>query len=638
MPSLLLSAALHDVSSVLNWGVWSTIGLLSVTLLLIVILCIRHHRRTVELNELATKLAQTEREQEILQVVVESARDGLILQEMDATIVWANPAYCQIMGRDLEEMIGRKPHEFVFPEHQKWSQDQIDSFRFDPDSERFQTLERRLNVRKNGEEFWHEFNLSLVEPSPGDQKVVIVSRDVSKAVAQEEELAAVRHDLQFAARHDSLTGLVNRTEFVRKLDEFLAAPDVQSVGVLQLDLDKFKAINDTRGHEAGDAVLQHVAGAINSVVRSQDVACRLGGDEFVIACPNVHDFAELRDIAGRLLDAISDPFDWRGEQIQAEASVGISACAHCRTTSKDLTRFADFALYEAKAADRPRIACYDAILHQRKEAEAALVSEFSRAIDKGDLTFAYQPIVAGRNGQCIGFETLARWTSSSGIPVPPLRFIEFAQRLRRKNEIDLAAMRAAIEMAARAAEHGHKLRATFNASTETLMRPDFVVELEWETDRVNLNRDCITVEVLETTFFGQDTSRNEAAQTITDLRKAGFGVMLDDFGVGYAGLSHLDKLDISGIKIDRSLVISATEVRSSRLIVDALLTLAKDLGLIALAEGIETQDQAQQFVEAGCELMQGYAFGRPMSADAFLEFLKANPQQRDHGPEHSSVA
>lgn len=610
-----------------------TLGLTALTLGLLALLSWRLWQRAKALQARSAKLEDTAREQEVLQLVMNNVSDGLLYQEMDATIIWANPAYCEIVGRELHEIVGRKPQEFVFPERHRMSAEEIANFRHDPNEPVFDGLERKLNVRKNGEEFWHEFNLSVVEPTPGDPKVVLVSRDVTAHVKQEEELAAIRQDLQHAACHDSLTGLVNRTEFQRLVDLHIQGTS-PALGLLQLDLDKFKAINDTRGHEAGDRVLQHVADAIRAVLRPGDIACRLGGDEFVVALPGIDAFDDLTNVAKRLSQSISEPLTWRDEQLQAGTSIGISACSQGATSPDDLMRHADFALYEAKTKDRTKIACYDAELHARRKAEKALVAEFNVALDKNDLTFAFQPIIDGTTIRCVGFETLARWTTADGVPIAPPRFIEFAQRLRRKPEIDLAAMRAAIQMAANAAAQGHCLRATFNASTETLLTDDFVAELEWEADRLSVDRDCVTVEVLETTFFGHETSGNAAARTITALRKSGFTVMLDDFGVGYAGLSHLDKLDVSGLKIDRSLVVSATEIRSSRLIVNSLLSLCRDLGLMALAEGIETEAQARHFIDVGCELMQGYVFGRPMPEGEFLSYVS----QQTKSSHRSSVA
>lgn len=577
-------------------------------------------RRKKGLEALRQELFNIKKQQQTLKLVTESANDGLVLQEMDATILWANSAYCETVGWSLEEIVGRKPQEFVLPKEATPDAAEIAAFRYDLNFLASGVLERRLNVRKNGEAFWHEFNLALVEPRPGDKKVVLVSRDVTKSVEREQELDAIRRDFEHAASHDGLTGLTNRVEFLQRVENHLTS-DAPALGLLQLDLDKFKRINDTRGHEAGDQILRHVAQAILGVIRPEDIACRLGGDEFAVGLLGISDFAELTEIAERIASAVAEPIDWRGEQLETRVSIGISECANGNVNPEDLLRRADFALYEAKNKDRAHVACYDAELHVRQEAERALIAEFDTAVGTGGLTFAYQPIVDAATAKCLGFETLARWTTSDGIPVSPPRFLEFAQRLRRKHEIDFAAMRAAIDMAARAAKLGHRLRASFNASTETLLRPEFVAELEWEADRLNLERADVVVEVLETTFFGHDTTDSAAARTISALRKSGFTVMLDDFGVGYAGLSHLDQLDISGLKIDRSLVVSATENRNSNLIVQSLLTLARDLNLIALAEGIETEDQARQFADMGCNLMQGYAFGRPMPEGAFLSFL-----------------
>ncbi|MEM9318808.1 MAG: EAL domain-containing protein [Pseudomonadota bacterium] len=574
----------------------------------------------------AKRLAEIEHDYETLRLVVQNASDGLLLQEMDASIIWANPAYCKTLGWRLEEIVGLKPQEFVFPARMAWSSEDIAAFHFDPDGEEFHGLERRLNVRKNGEEFWHEFNLCVVEPMPGEQKVVLVSRDITEIVAREMELEAVRNELQHEATHDGLTDLLNRAEFMRRADQVITDTD-HHLCLLQLDLNKFKLINDTRGHDAGDRVLQHIAQCMRELLGPDDIACRLGGDEFAMAILGPADLDAQARTAEALIDAIAKPIEWQKEQLRASASVGLAISGGEVSDAETLLKRADFALYTAKEPQKPPLVTYDAALKQRHDRERQLVDEFAHALDKEALEFAFHPFWDAEQDRCFGFETLARWTSRSGEAIAPQRFIEFAQRLGRKHEVDLAAMRAAIAMGAELNRQGHNLKASFNASTETLTRADFVTLLEWEADRAGLPHHCVAVEVLENTFFGQDTSDNGAARTISHLHHAGYQVFLDDFGVGYAGLSHLDKLDISGIKIDRSLVLSAFRERSSRLILQSVLRLADDLGLATLGEGVETDEQARQMVEFGCSALQGYAFARPMDAAAFKAFVTEGQKQ-----------
>ncbi|MEL7345700.1 MAG: diguanylate cyclase, partial [Pseudomonadota bacterium] len=223
----------------------------------------------------------------MIDAVVRHANDGLLFHDMQARILWANDAYCRMMGFELHEIIGRRPQEFCFPPEVRPSEEEIENFAFDPKAAEFHELTRRLNVRKNGERFWHEFNLSMVEISPGEHRVILVSRDVTEHVAKEQALEQAREKLAYAATHDALTGLNNRAAFLDIAQEVLDAD--RSLGLAYVDLDRFKQINDTMGHAAGDAVLCHVADAIRAACSDGTFACRLGGDEFLLASPDIFD-------------------------------------------------------------------------------------------------------------------------------------------------------------------------------------------------------------------------------------------------------------------------------------------------------------------------------------------------------------
>lgn len=541
--------------------------------------------------------------------VAEQSADGMLVMSHGGRIAWVNAAMCRLLGWSEAEMLGQPYSDFGIPP--ELLEDAVDAD--------FQELVQEQCETKTGEEISLEFSFTVLNPDSANAMILIAARDAAHTAARDASKDRMIADLQTNARFDSLTGLYNRGEFARLAEAHLWT-EAPEMGLLQLDLNKFKTINDTLGHEAGDRVLQHVGDALRAVARPEDITCRLGGDEFVMAIPKINDFDELTRIATELRDAINTPFEWMGHKLQPSAAIGISIWGSGEDTPDDLMRRADFALYDAKASPDSRIACYNADLHARYVSETRLLAQFNEALNSDGIGFVYQPIVDPERN-IVGFETLARCTIEDGTQIPPLTFFEFARQLKRTHEIDIKAMRAALEMRASTRACGTELQACFNTSTETLLRPDFKSLLQWEADRLALSPETITIEVLETTFFGADARQSTAAHAISDLRALGFNVVLDDFGVGYAGLSHLDSLEITGLKIDMALVADAVVNPNVEIITRTLVDLVHKLGLTILAEGIETDKQMALFRDAGCELMQGYLFGYPVDHDAFLDLL-----------------
>ncbi|MEM9708167.1 MAG: bifunctional diguanylate cyclase/phosphodiesterase [Pseudomonadota bacterium] len=566
----------------------------------------------------------TDESQRILHAVAEHANDGLVYQDMEGRIIWANQAYCRIMGYELHEIVGRRPQEYCFPPELTPPKDEIDRFVYDPDSSEFKNLTCRLNIRRNGERFWQEFSLSVIETARGEQRVIVVTRDVTKMVEHQKELECARADLHHAAHHDALTDLPNRAAFQTAVADLLGqAGHGKTVGLLYLDLDKFKSLNDIHGHPAGDAALIHVADAMRKSMRPGDIACRIGGDEFLIATAESRDFTELEHFADALIDRIQIPLLWRMSELKVTASVGLSLKTGPSETAEDLIRMADFALLEAKSPGGPRIVRYDAGLHRRRQRERSLVEEFVDVLDDEKLEFVYQPLFNAEEGRMHGFETLARWRRADGTVIGPDQFLAYAARLNRMADIDFAAIRATASLVSEFQKRGRQIRGSFNVSPETLAHSDFLPRLDGELHLHGLTPEALTVEVLETTFFGPDAAGTPAATRISELRAIGMRVVLDDFGVGYAGLAHLGQLDVSGIKIDRSLVANVVGDQSARIIATSILQLCHELGVDACAEGIETVEQANLMVSHGCYSLQGYGIARPMSrADLIIRLTR----------------
>ncbi|MEL6953472.1 MAG: EAL domain-containing protein [Pseudomonadota bacterium] len=606
---------------------WIALAIVFSTLSLLGLLARAHLRKHPSLflpwrNKL--NLVNVINDERLLKFITQNTFDGIVITQMDGRILWANKAYCKIMGWPIEEVLGRKPQEFCYPPDLEMSPEQVEAFHFTPDHPDLGRVARYENMRRNGERFWHELTSKLVEPSPGVFLVVIVGRDVTRQVAYEQKLERALDDLEYAATHDALTGLADRRMLLAFTDGLLSRRDTgqHGIGLLHIDLNHFKVINDRYGHAAGDALLIHVADAIRSTIRQDDLGCRLGGDEFVVVCPGTADFSVLEELAAKIIDAISKPIPWNDQALRCSASVGIAVDVDGTIPNQELIHNADFALYQVKRDRDHPIACFDAELHEQRASEDRLVADFALALDRKELHFVHQPILDASDPSRCKFETLARWTRTTGETVPPDVFMKFAGRLGRRAEVDLAAMRETANILGELKRQGIHARGTFNSSTDSLALIDLISSLDWERDRYDLDSDQIVIEVLETTWFGSDISDNEASRSICALRQSGYDVFLDDFGVGYAGLGHLDTLGVTGIKIDRSLISGILKDRSARIIVTSLLRLSEELGLEVVAEGIEEQEQLETLVSLGCNWHQGFGIAKPMPREELIPWLQ----------------
>ncbi|MBT5294296.1 MAG: diguanylate cyclase [Octadecabacter sp.] len=335
-----------------------------------------------------------------------------------------------------------------------------------------------------------------------------------------------------------MTGASNRGAFLDCFNEVVSAHDQAPVGILHIDLDNFKNINDRHGHAAGDAVLIHVTNLLQASVRPIDMVSRVGGDEFVITCPRTPELGFLGDVAAHLVEKLSAPLKWGGSLISCDASIG-AAISGESPVAEDLLAQADVALYEAKRAGRHQAAVYDASMQQRHETKIQRSNEFGDALNTAALDCFFQPKLALDTGEIIGVEALVRWNHPKDGIVAPDGFLSIAKELGLMADLDLKSMSCALREKQKLAEAGYEnVGVAFNASPELLVHPDFFDRLVWEADNANIDHAQITIEVLETPDFGNLAEGSPQASSIRQLYDAGFQIHLDDFGVGFAGLSH----------------------------------------------------------------------------------------------------
>lgn len=585
-------------------------------------LSLRAERQLV--RGLRADLIEQRRNHDFFRLAAEHSKDGLVIQAMDATVLWANPAYCRLMGLPLDAIIGRNPLEYALPPEDRPSADEIARFRYREDAPEAKELQLFRNMRANGEIFWNQINLSFRKLATGDEYAILVCRDVTSQIAQEKRLEEVREQLAHEATHDTLTGLANRMALIRFVRSALAqgAHGKSRVGLLHVDLDRFKEINDTHGHSAGDSTLSHVASVLKDGVRSGDLVARVGGDEFVVACPGIGSLDDLQSIADALIAAVVVPFTWNDRVLACEASIGAAISDPGMTDPEDLLLRSDFALYDAKRAGRNRTALYDEGLHQRRIARNRRAVELADAIDMEELEHRFQPLFDMSTGKVCGFETLVRWNHPEDGLVAPDDFLPIAAELGLMGEVDLASMAAALRMRkALSQAGGPPMTLSFNASPSLLMHPQFINRLIFGIEAAGIPREQIAIEVLETTILGDIEDCRSPAAVIRDLHDAGFQVILDDFGIGYAGLAHLAQLAVTGVKIDQSLIRDILRRDTTAKIVGTIIELCSDLGLRVVAEGVESAAFADRLSALGCDIVQGYWVAQPLAAEDVPEWL-----------------
>ena len=426
-------------------------------------------------------------------------------------------------------------------------------------------------------------------------------------------------ELDRLARQDSLTGLANREALRRALDDALvgAVRRKHRCSIFLLDLDRFKAVNDTLGHPAGDTLLRLVALRLTDEVGKAGQVGRLGGDEFQVVLPSTSDTTELSTLAQGIIDSLSRPYTINGTLVSIGASVGIVTSDYDDRTSDDLMRDADLALYAAKAAGKGCFRFFAPEMHEAARQRQLMESDLRVALEKGQLHVVYQPQVDASSEAVTGFEALVRWDHPEHGPVGPNVFIPLAEEIRLIDEIGEWVLRTACAEAAKWPDH---ISIAVNLSPIQFKSPGLPQMVRMALGDTNLPAKRLELEITEGVFLSNDDHVHEMIASLKDI---GIKLALDDFGTGYSSLSYLQRVPFDKIKIDRSFVTGATDPDSrNAALIRAMVSLATDLKMRTIAEGVETQEELQLVRDLGCPLVQGYIFGRPMPAAEALELAK----------------
>jgi diguanylate cyclase (GGDEF)-like protein len=454
-------------------------------------------------------------------------------------------------------------------------------------------------------------------------------RDVLQVFAEHVSLAVTDHQTRekmHEAYHDSLTGLASRALFMERLEHGLARAGRQrtQLAVLFIDLDRFKMVNDSLGHAAGDALLIGVADRLRSCLRATDTAARFGGDEFAVVLEDLGEQEQAVTIARRIIDVLQAPFVVHGKEVFVNGSIGITFNSKGGSSGEDLMRSADLAMYQAKKNGKARYEIFEPAMQARLVRTLDLETHLRRAVERDEFVLHYQPIVELANGRINGVEALVRWRHPDRGVVPPMKFVPLAEETGLIVPIGLWVLHEACRRAGgwNADRCGQPpMTLSVNLSARQLQQPDLpgvVARILLET---GLDPACLVLEITESLLL-HDTDATMAR--LQQLKALGLRLAIDDFGTGYSSLAYLRRFPIDIIKIDKSFVEEIADGPDASALARAIVQLGQTLRLVTVAEGIEAADQLAELRSSGCQLGQGYYFAKPLERDE-LETLLLTP-------------
>ena len=472
------------------------------------------------------------------------------------------------------------------------------------------------NYRKDGETIWCEwYHSCLLDEQGGIVSILSFVQDASSRIQAEERL-------QYLATRDALTGLPNRVLLQERLTQAIAQArrSGRRVGVVFIDLDRFKNVNDTLGHRIGDELLKRVTAALSSALREADLLARLGGDEFMVIVEDFDDPDVLNRIAQKLQDAVSQPFKIEEHDIYVTSSIGISLYPDDGDAPEELLKHADVAMYRSKELGRNTYQFFDADLAERRLKQHTLETALRSAVKDGALTLHYQPVMRISDRAVVGAEALLRWHDEDHGDVPPKVFIPLAEESGLIHSLGEWVLRSAALQCAAWRKAGLEVNVSVNLSGRQFYREDLAQRIAEIVREAECDPSWIELEVTESSLLHDlDAIR----RVLQQLREEGFGVAIDDFGTGYSSLSHLKHLPIDTLKIDISFIADIETDPGDAAITEAIIALARGFGLRVVAEGVDAAKQLEFLSKLGCHCFQGFLLSAPLPADQIPAFSRS---------------
>ncbi len=554
--------------------------------------------------------------------LLENIHDAVMATDEHFTLTAWNKGAEQMFGWRADEVLGRKVYEVV---RSAYSEERLAQVLRELSESGQQRIDA-VKYHKDGSPIYAEELTIALRGEQGEiSGYLSIMRDLTER-KESERLRRSEARLRYQAFHDLLTGLANRHLFLEHLEQALRRTGRtrgRKVAVLFMDLDNFKLINDSLGHEVGDVLLTAVSERLQGCLRLENTLARFGGDEFTVLLEEVANPNEAVRVAERILETFRSPFVLAGREVVVTASIGIALGTASTKNAEDLLRDADTAMYRAKAQGTLKYEFFDRGMYERTLVRLNVENDLWRALENDEFEVHYQPIVNLGTGEVWGVEALVRWQHPKKGLLHPSQFVPLAERNGLIVPIGKLAMEDACKLAKELQQsrpRPRQLVAGVNYSARQLEHPDSTHAVEELLRRTGLQAGLLQLDITETAYI----SAAEAHESNLDnLKGLGVGISIDDFGMGYSSLSYLKRLPADTLKVDKSFVAGLGEDVQDTAIVQMVIDLAHAFGMEVVAEGVESKKQAEQLKEMGCDMAQGYYFARPLPPEALSEFLLA---------------
>ncbi len=583
----------------------------------------RVQQRTAQLSaanqELEREITERKKSEDQFKLTFELAPIGMAIQTLCGKFVRVNQALCDTLGYTSTELLSQTWVDVMYPDdlavavalNQKLCLEEISDFK----------IENRY-LAKDGRVVYGILEVALVRDSSGIPLHLISQfMDISDRKQAEDQLL-------YDALHDALTDLPNRTLLMERLELALKRTKQHEdylFAVLFIDLDRFKVVNDSLGHQFGDQLLVSIARVLETIVRTDTVA-RLGGDEFVILLDPIKDINDAIGVAEQIAAKLKSPFQIESRQVFVTASIGIALSSTNYNWGSDLLRDADLAMFHAKEKGKARYELFAQAMYAQAKEQLQLENDLRQALERQEFQVYYQPIVSFKTGRITGFEALVRWQHPVRGLIPPAEFIPIAEETGLIVPLGEWVLR---EAAQQTTVWQNKLSTTVplkisvNLSAKQLKEPDFIEKIDSILAQTGLAGESLQLELTESMLM---ENVEELIGILSQLRARAIQLSIDDFGTGYSSLSYLQRFPVNTLKIDRSFVSRIGDKGENREIVETIVTLARQLGMEAIAEGVETPQQLNQLRALNCQKAQGYLFSRPLQRESAEALILANPR------------
>ncbi|MGM0714773.1 EAL domain-containing protein [Brevibacillus parabrevis] len=553
---------------------------------------------------------EVRKSEELYRLIAENTSDIISIVNAEGDFLYLSPAHKAVFDHDVPDERFHNLFEWIVEDDRD-----IMAFAIQHtySTRKEYTVECRIQTSRK-ETIWTESKINpIVDELSNVSKLLFVTRDITDR-KQSEEL------IHHLAYHDALTDLPNRRMYTQHLSrEIMQAKRFQSnLAVLFLDLDRFKDVNDSFGHDVGDLLLVEAANRLKACLRPNDVAARLGGDEFTVLLSQLTDREEAAALANRIMEALQRPFILQDHSFNVSCSIGIALYPQDGDNADDLLKRADTALYTVKSRGKNGYDFFDPTMEAKSLERILMENELRKAIEQEQFQIYYQPKIDIATDTLTGMEALVRWVHPELGVIPPNRFIPIAEETGMIIALGEWILRQACRQNKIWHDQGYLLKVSVNLSARQIYQKDLVEMIKQILAETELAAEWLELEITESIFVKME----EATAVLQQIRDIGIHISIDDFGTGYSSFSYIKSLPVDTIKIDASFIRDIHHNQESQAIVKAIVTIAQSLNMNVIAEGIELNDQAAALQKNGCDHGQGYLFSRPLATDDFERYLR----------------